>query len=76
MAVFRIRPCQLGNFWVDSLMFTSLSSYTTPGFSLRTQAKGMSMPSNGLRLSQWDSLYANRIAAPLTPKLRLQESYQ
>ena len=44
------------------------------GSSLRTQAKGMSMPSNDLSLSQWDSPYANRTAAPLTSNLRLQKS--
>ena len=32
----------------------------------------MSMPSIVLSLSQWDSSYANRIAAPLTSKLRLE----
>ena len=30
--------------------------------------------SNSLSQGQWDSLYTNRIAAPLTSKLRLQES--
>ena len=34
------------------------------------------MPSNGLRLSQWDSSYNNRMAAPLPSKLRLQVSRQ
>ena len=29
------------------------------GSSLKTRAKDMSMPSNGLSLSQWDSLYVN-----------------
>lgn len=30
------------------------------------------MSSNGLSLSQWNSVYANQISAPLTSKLRLE----
>lgn len=33
------------------------------GFLLRTQDKSISMLSNGLSLSQWDSFYLNQIAA-------------
>ena len=34
------------------------------------------MPSISLGLNQWDLLYANRIAAPLTSKLRLETASQ
>lgn len=40
------------------------------GSSLRTRAERISMPTNGLSPSQWDSSYANHISVPPTSSLK------
>ena len=53
-----------------------VSSSTQTKFWIFTEDSGqsMSMPSKGLSLSQWDSPYANRIAASLTSSLKTRGS--
>lgn len=55
---FGRKPDVLSSTWTKFWIFTEQSG------------QGMSMPSKGLSLSQWNSLYANRIAASLTSTLK------